>query len=30
MHKFGLRERLFIYSPSAYTPAAGMSAPATV
>ncbi len=30
MHKFGLRERLFIYSPAQYAPAAEMSASATV
>jgi hypothetical protein len=30
MHKFGLRERLFVYSPATYVHAAGVSASATV
>jgi transposase len=30
MHKFGLRERLFVYSPATYVQAAGLSASATV
>ena len=30
MHKFGLRERLFIYSPAQYAPAAEISASATL